>query len=166
MPADYLRPKQEVIYGEVADYTRNDGAIHYVAHLILSRGRVVAIGRPAESSGKGASNHPDQVFWKNNARGLADVLSRARATRGEIERVEIDCTLLPCEGTNGCTTTVPALMKTAGYDGLAVRVFSHRSESAPSDGVLPARYYDFIVGARNTVLESARVDTGGWRWQD
>lgn len=166
MPADYMRPKQDAIYGEVADYTRNDGSIHYVAHLILSRGRVAAIGTPTEGSGSGASNHPDQVFWRRVARGLGDVLATAGATRNEIERVEIDCTLLPCEGTNGCTTTVSALMKTAGYDGLKVRVFSHRPENAPSEGVKPARYYDFIAGARNTALESARADTGGWSWKD
>jgi hypothetical protein len=165
MPGDYLRPKQDPVYGEVADYTKNDGSIHYVAHLILSGGRVTAIGKPVEGSGSGASNHPDQAFWKKSARDLADVLARARAQAADIVRVEIDCTLLPCEGTNGCTTTVPALMKSAGYDGLSVRVFSHRSEIAPSPGVKPARYYDFTVGARNTALEAARVDTGGWSWQ-
>ncbi|WP_369928765.1 hypothetical protein [Xanthomonas sp. NCPPB 2632] len=166
MTADYLRPKQTSLYGEVADYTRNDGSIHYIAHLILSGGRVAVIGPVAEGSGKGASNHPDQVFWRSPRCVLTEVLRRASAKPADIVRVEIDCTLMPCEGTNGCTTTVPALMRTAGYDGLSVRVFSHRSEIAPSEGVKPARYYDFTVGARNTVLEAARADTGGWSWAD
>jgi hypothetical protein len=163
MPADFSRTKQP-IYAVTADYSKNTGAIEYIAHLILTNNRVVAIGKAVDGSGSGATNHPDQKFWRDSAKALTDVLSKAGANARDIVRVEIDCTLLPCEGTNGCTTTVPALMKSKGYDGLSVRVFSHRAESAPRTGVLPSRYYDFTVGARNDALQAARVDTGGWSW--
>jgi hypothetical protein len=169
MPADYSRPMLKPVYPTVSDYYKNIGQIEYAAHLILTDDRAVAIGRPVESSASGgATNHPDQKFWRESAKSLTDVLARfttPKATAALIARVEIDCTLLPCEGTNGCTTTVPALMKNLGYDGLKVRVFSHRSEMAPRAGVLPARYYDFTVGSRNEVLGSARADTGGWSWK-
>ena len=165
MPADYSRTN-DTIKSATTGYSENTGSIEYIAHLILTNNRVIAIGRAVEGSGSGASNHPDQQFWRS-AKSPADVLARVKpkaATASDIVRVEIDCTLLPCEGTNGCTTTVPALMKAAGYDGLAVRVFSHRSEMAPQKGVLPARYYDLTVGSRNDALQRARVDTGGWSW--
>ena len=165
MPANYSRPKQP-IYAVTADYSKNTGAVEYIAHLILADSRVVAIGNAVAGSGSGASNHPDQKFWKESAKPLRDVLAKPTpaATARDIVRVEIDCTLLPCEGTGGCTTAVSALMKAIGYDGLSVRVFSHRNESAPRTGYLPSRYYDFTVGARNEVLQAARVDTGGWSW--
>lgn len=165
MPANYSRPKQP-IYAVTADYSKNTGAVEYIAHLILADSRVVAIGKAVAGSGSGASNHPDQKFWKESAKPLRDVLAKPTpaATARDIVRVEIDCTLLPCEGTGGCTTAVSALMKAIGYDGLSVRVLSHRNESAPRTGYLPSRYYDFTVGARNEVLQAARVDTGGWSW--
>lgn len=166
MPADYSRTNA-TIKTATTGYSENTGSIEYIAHLILTNDRVIAIGKEVDGSGSGASNHPDQKFWRESAKTLTEVLSRAKpraATAAEIVRVEIDCTLLPCEGTNGCTTTVPALMKAAGYAGLAVRVFSHRSEMAPRKGVLPSRYYDFTVGDRNDALQRARVDTGGWSW--
>jgi len=165
MPADYSRTKQP-IYAVTADYSKNTGAVEYIAHLILTDHRVIAIGKAFVGSGSGPSNHPDQKFWKESAKALGDVLGKFKpaATVRDIARVEIDCTLLPCEGSGGCTTAVSALMKAAGYDGLSVRVFSHRNESAPRTGYLPSRYYDFTVGARNEVLQAARVDTGGWSW--
>jgi hypothetical protein len=165
MPADYSRTKQP-IYAVTADYSKNTGAVEYIAHLILTNNRVVAIGKAISGSGSGAINHPDQKFWRESAKTLTVVLGKATpaATARDIVRVEIDCTLLPCEGPGGCTTSVSALMKAVGYDGLSVRVFSHRNESAPRTGYLPSRYYDFTVGARNEVLQAARVDTGGWSW--
>lgn len=165
MPADYSRPKQP-IYAVTADFSKNTGAIEYIAHLILTNNRVVAIGKAIQGSGSGASNHPDQKFWSESAKILDVVLAKPTpvATARDIVRVEIDCTLLPCEGTKGCTTAVSTLMDRKGYKGLSVRVFSHRNESAPRTGYLPARYYDFTVGDRNELLQAARVDTGGWSW--
>lgn len=168
MAADITRPKNDLIQRATSDFQKNVGEIEYIAHLVLSRNRAFPIGKATQSSGSGASNHPDQVFWNKQAKALKDVLAKAEAIDAEILRVEIDCTLMPCEGTNGCTTTVPALMKGLGYTGLKVRVFSHRDERGAKEqnrGEKPSRYFDFVVGDRTNALEDARGDTGGWAWE-
>jgi hypothetical protein len=161
--ADYTRPKKP-LHTTVSGYSAG-GSVQYVAHLLLQDGRSLALGGAAEgTSGSTKKDHPDQVFWNDRKTlSLSQALEKLGAEKRHVDRVEIDCTLLPCEGTGGCTTTVPALMKDAGYDGLKVRVFSHRSEVSRKD-VLPARYFDFTVGQRNTDLEAARVNEGGWKW--
>ena len=153
------------LHATVSDYDAG-GSVQYVAHLILQDGRSLALGEETVgTSGRTKEDHPDQVFWNHKKTlSLSAALEKLRAEKRQIDRVEIDCTLMPCEGTGGCTTTVPARMKAVGYDGVKVRVFSHRSEIAPKPGVLPARYFDFTVGQRNTELETARGEEGGWAW--
>jgi hypothetical protein len=164
---DIKRPIVAAIQTSTADFADNTGEIQYVAHLLLSRNRAVRIGRAVAGSGKGASNHPDQQFWRS-AGGYRDLLKANGLQDAEVLRVEIDCTLLPCEGDNGCTRTVPAMMKELGYGGVNVRVYSHRDERGADQqqaNASPHRYFDFIVGDRHDALDRARANDGGWAWQ-
>lgn len=164
----FSRPRQEAVQSETSDFAKNTGAIEYVAHILLSRNRVLKIGKPVESSDSGATNHPDQKFWRGVRTKYKDFLAEKGIAEAEVLRVEIDCTLMPCEGSNGCTTTVPKLMSDLGYGGVRVRVYSHRDERGAKQrdaNELPGRYFDFTVGDRTGPLEDARGQNGGWSWQ-
>jgi hypothetical protein len=154
MLPDLPRPKQATIYALVGDLWENNGSIQYVAHAITAGGTATRLRDVIEGSGKGPANHPDQLYW--DSKRIAKVAG--------VQRIEIDCTLMPCDGEfDGCLFRVPALVAACGYANIPLRIFSHRDEGAGGGGSTK-RYFLCNTGQKNAELKAAFAQHGGWGW--
>lgn len=122
-----IRPKHPKIYPLVEQFWNNAGGVLYIAHVI-TKTDVFSLGSVMASGGnnRAASSHPDQTYW---ARKLPMAALNAK---GRI-RVEIDCSLLPCDSDNrSCLVKVPQLLTEAGFNDIPMLIFSHRDETVGS----------------------------------
>jgi hypothetical protein len=151
------RGKHPVIYPAVWDFFQNGGQIQFIAHLILNNGNAIALGAEEANANGGAQNHPDQQFW--NQGGIAGIFA---ANAGNIRRVEVDCTLLPCEGNNSCTRVVP--FRINGFRAATpIRFFGHRPEG-PALAMSSKTYFNCTSNQANAGLDAARANIDGWGW--
>lgn len=164
---ELARTKDTVLYPAVFDFYKNDGKVHYVAHAIMSNGKAVALGDEVDTSTGGSTkNHPDQKFWnETTVPTLAKLREKCGDRNATITRIEIDCTLMPCDGEwDGCTFVVPALVNRV-YPSTPLRIFSHRDESVARPGSTSTkRYFECRSNDGNEALKRALKDHGGWGW--
>jgi hypothetical protein len=118
-----IRPKHPVVYTAVSDWWRNTGGVRYIAHVVTQT-QVIAFGpENTGTSGGSPSNHPDQQFWQQNRAGAA-------FTAANKVRVEIDCSLMPCNTADtSCLYKVPQFLTQLGLTNVVMLVFSHRDEN-------------------------------------
>jgi hypothetical protein len=168
------RPQLNGLYATVSDFTKK-GSVKYMAHLIDRNGVAYEIGSETSGTGGTPSNHPDQQYWQGKSSKLRNALTSANAS---ISRIEIDCTLLPCDGKyNGCLYRVPYLIRelltglktekgkgrftlldTIDPDKIPLRIFSHKPENEPSKVIF------CLVGDSQQQLEAAYDSRDGWVW--
>lgn len=151
------RGKHPALYNIVRNFYQNVGQVQYIAHLILNNGQAVALGAVTANANTGALNHPDQLFW--NQGGITAIFA---ANAGNIQRVEVDCTLLPCEGMNSCTRNVPVLIN-ALRPATNIRIFGHRPEGVINN-MSSKTYYNCVSSHDRDALETARGNIDGWGW--
>jgi hypothetical protein len=157
------RRKVAPIYDTANKWHENSGGVSYVAHAILSDGTIKQLANPTQTEktdGSSTKGHPDQRFWAN--RKVDEAL---KPIVNKLARIEVDCSLMPCDGQNGCLTVVPQLiaasLKIAGTDkDVPLRIFSHRSETPGGD----KQYFDTSTKA-GTKVQSQFKDRGSWTWQ-
>lgn len=169
------RPRIPAVYQNVSGYNAG-GVVTYMAHLIDQAGNAYELGDEEQGVGGNPQNHPDQVYWNNNRNSIRNALN---AANGSIERIEIDCTLQPCDGQfAGCLYQVPlkikahldALKATRGFNHLAnidtakvpLRIFSHRVEDR--DGTIKVIFC--CVGDSRPQLTAAYAARDAWLWVD
>lgn len=160
------RAKRRDIYDVTRDFYMG-GNVRYVAHAVLENGTAILL-RPTLTStvGRNAFSHPDQEYWRT---GVVAITNAIRNHSQDVKRIEIDCTLMPCTGQNGCTDNVPSLI-CKNYPMLrdkALRVFSHRGEFPTTDPSQPVectkRYFDTTVskGTNHVISYNGHK---GWGW--
>jgi hypothetical protein len=168
------QPKLPTIFDAVSDF--NGAGVKYIAHLIDQNGKAYPLG--PETTGQGnqnqTANHPDQSFWGGNQNTIKKALEKAQ---GSISRIEIDCTLLPCDAQyTGCLYRVPLLIKDhfqalrnmKGFSlvnnvdpaKIPLRIFSHRRENQP------IRVIFCLSGDSRADLTTAYANRDEWFWVD
>ncbi|MDF3980460.1 hypothetical protein P3W24_00340 [Luteibacter sp. PPL201] len=164
---ELARAKDKVIYPVVHDFYENDGKVHYIAHAIMSNGVAIKLGNESDNSTGGSTrSHPDQKFWSENTLpSLAKLREKCGLGTATITRIEIDCTLMPCDGQwDGCTFVVPTLVNRV-YPSTPLRIFSHRDEKVAQPGSTSTkRYFDCRSNDTNDALKTALGNHGGWGW--
>lgn len=160
----YHRPQIPAIYNTVWDWYNQAGAIHYVAHAILQGPTANQLAAPlAIGAGNGGpQNHPDQQYWIQNI-NITHNLQQI-VLGGNLIRVEIDCTLMPCNAAQvGCLFRVPHLI---GVNNVPLRIFSHRDERGGAQLYTETskRYLDCNSSDTNQALQTAYDANNGWRW--
>src|SRR5262249_31939218 len=113
-------------------------------------------------------NHPDQLFWitPNGVLipGITNVIN-ARGGVQQIQRIEIDCTLMPCNvGLNSCLVRVPQLIQNYGFNGIPLRIFSHRDEGMGGAGQSSKRMIMTTSNANAGALQAAYNAHTDWSW--
>lgn len=148
------RPKIAAIYNQVNGWWNNAGAIQYIAHAITAGPNAANLGAAiAVAAGGGPNQHPDQQYWQNAPAVIPGIL-----------RIEIDCTLMPCDGQfNGCLYRVPYLLRQAGFANIPLRIFSHRDENMGGNGSSKRVIYCNSSDNNATLTDAmARHDDWGW----
>ncbi|WP_374086957.1 hypothetical protein [Methylomicrobium lacus] len=158
---DLHRPKIAAIYNLTYNWWQNAGAINYVAHAITAAPAAFPLANSiAIAAGGGPNQHPDQQYWQGNMAAAIAAAGGAAA----IVRVEVDCTLMPCDGQfNGCLFRVPYLIRQAGLPNKPLRIFSHRDEGIGGAGT-SKRYFDCNSSDNNAALIAAHAANNGWSW--
>ncbi len=176
------RPMLPTIYGNVSDFNEG-GSVKYMAHLVTQglgqNCRAYALGTETTGSGGTPSNHPDQVYWEGKMNRLRNAIQNSASNNApSISRIEIDCTLLPCDGQyDGCLYRVPALIRgllnslkaLTGQERFALiantdpgkiplRIFSHRPENEPPKVIF------CTIGDSNQQLQTAYANRDSWIW--
>lgn len=166
------RPRLPALYNYVQDYN-SGGNVRYVAHLIDRAGNATRLGDEKTGNGGIPANHPDQVYWSDNGARINAAFGNVQG--GGISRIEIDCTLMPCDGQfTGCLFRVPHKIRdlinqlraqngnhvNANFitDNLPLRIFSHRPENAPSQVIF------CTLGDTNDQLITAMANKEEWMW--
>lgn len=160
----YRRTKNPTIYAAVNDFWNNAGGVNYIAHAVLSNGTVVNLGPETQGTGGTAINHPDQIYWRDNARRFAGIIGGFGAAT--VARIEIDCSLMPCDGLGGCTTSVPLLMTAAGFANTPIHVFSHRDENMGRHAATPSSKRVIVSNTSDGAdrQRAAYNAHDGWGW--
>jgi len=154
-----LRPKQPAIYATVADWWSNTGGVTYIAHAVTNAG-VFALGPITEGTGGTPTNHPDQAFWRT-------ANSATWPPAASVLRIEIDCSLMPCNGQGGCLYAVPDRIKSiAGgkYKDTPLRIFSHRNEAVGATQMQNKRVIRCKATDAKTTLDQAYNAHENWFW--
>jgi hypothetical protein len=153
------RLKVQPIYDTVGGWWENKGGVYYVAHAILANGTIRQLYKPVSTekgnTSKSTSEHPDQKYWTH--REMDKVLAEVAK---DIVRIEIDCSLMPCDGQNGCLTTVPRLVGNLlkNREDTKLRIFSHRFETPTGN----KEYFDTSVKASSHLSDFK--GRGTWTW--
>ncbi len=168
------RPKLPTIYNAVSGYDAG-GSVTYIAHLVTRAGDAYHLGAETTGDGGSPADHPDQQYWLANRARIKTALTNAA---GSISRIEIDCTLMPCDGQyGGCLFQVPlaikahltalktevgrgrfALLDAVILDKIPLRIFSHRRENRASQVIF------CLVGDGRQALIDAYAASEEWLW--
>lgn len=161
-----VRPKHPDIYPAVDDFWSNNGGVFYIAHVI-TKTAVFSLGPAMTSAGnsRSASAHPDQTYWARN-------LPVAAVNAANKVRIEIDCSLLPCDADNrSCLFRVPQFLTENGFIDIPMLVFSHRDESVGSSKMEKGgmrdnkRHFLCRSSARDLpALKTAYAAHKAWTW--
>ena len=161
-----VRPKHPKIYPAVEGFWNNNGGVVYIAHVI-TKTDVFPLGPVMASTGssRAASAHPDQMYWSRN-------LPAAALNAPNKVRIEIDCSLLPCDSDNkSCLFRVPQLLTEAGFVDIPMLVFSHRDESVGSSRMEQGGMRDnkrhFLCKSSTRDLQALKVAYAAheaWTW--
>ena len=154
-----LRPALPLINNVMSDWWQNHAGVSFIAHAVTATS-VVPLGPEAQSGNGGTPpNHPDQVFWKR--------LSANRPAAAAVLRIEVDCTLMPCDGKKGngcCLYVVPQKIVAAGYPNKPVRFFSHRDEQMGATPLQNKRMFHCNSSDKHDALDAAYNTHENWFW--
>jgi hypothetical protein len=167
----FSRPKIAAIYNVVSNWHHHGGGVNYVAHAITAGPTAHRLRAVQNVGGLGGtpSNHPDQLYWATTPGGLtiAAITNAINAAGGlgAIVRIEIDCTLMPCNvAANCCLLRVPALIQNYGFGAVPLRIFSHRDEGVGGGGESSKRMIQTTATAAAGALNAAYNANTDWAW--
>lgn len=133
----------------------------------MSNGTAVRINAPTEGDGLGSNPtyHPDRQFWAQRNALTLERLREKSARNATIDRIEIDCTLMPCDSAdNACLYTIPGQIPKE-YGNVELWIFSHRYQGMGNakDGEAK-RFIRCFVNSSKEALDEAMKANEGWDW--
>jgi hypothetical protein len=164
------RPKIATIYNAVQNWYQHGGGVNYIAHAIIAGPQAIQLRPATNAAGIGGSpgNHPDQLYWATPGGILIAAITNSIAAAGGVAailRIEIDCTLMPCNvALNSCLNRVPLLIQAYGFAGIPLRIFSHRDEGVAGAGESSKRVIQTNSAAAVPALATAYAANADWSW--